>query len=234
MRKAAVRAWLAAAFSAQAAYALAVEADSAGKGDTVELDLRDTLSRTAPEASAAEMRTLRDEIGADDTTSVNGILRGAFTAPGRDETLYLVQRGGPQAADPLGPQGVEFAIFRDGRLARRLATDAGNTIESAIETGGIDELVLATQSYQMGVAVTRITLVSLAGERVEVLASFPEARVDRCGDARFGGDVEASVIRIRHVAGHAQPEVATQRYKAACEDGQAPRAEKFRVVAPAK
>jgi len=217
---------------AQASCAFAVDADSAGSSDTIELDLRD--ASWLPDLKEPDARKLLDQIGADDTTSLNGIMHGAFTAQGRAETLYLVQRGGPQAADPMGPGGVELAILRDGRLARRLPTDAGNKIAAAIETGGIDELVLATESYQMGVATTRITLVSLAGERVDVLASIAEARVDRCGDARFGGDVEASVIRIRHVAGHAQPEIATQRYKAACEDGQAPRVEKFRALAPAK
>ena len=225
MRTPASRIALALVLAACGTFAFAV--DGAAPTGALVVDMRESSPRAPPPLADDEKRKLFAEIGAGEGTTVNGVVRGAFTAPGRDETVYIVQHGGPRAADPAAPEGVELLIFRDGHLIQRLDTDAGNAVEAVLRTRGVDELLLRTDTYQMGIATTRLDLVSLAGARVSVLASIPEARIDRCDDARFGGDVEALVIRIRHPDPRSKPEVETERFSAACEDGQAPRSEKF-------
>jgi len=212
----------------------AQQAVSAGANDGALLvDMREQIFPRPPVLSDAERRKILAGAVDDAATSINSVARGAFTASGRDEIVYLLQRGGPQASDPAAPQGVTLAVFRDDRLQARMDTDAGNFIQSSVDIDGdgIGELLLRADSYQMGIATTRLSLVSLAQGRVTVIASFPEARVDRCGDERFGGDVEAVVIRYRRASAAAKPDFAIDRYEGRCEHGEPPRADKFRPLA---
>lgn len=217
-----------------AAAAAAEPADAAG--DAVLIDMRGADFLRPPTLADAERRTIltaaRSATNGEETT-INSVAHGAFTARGRDETVYLLQRGGPRAADPDAPRDVTVVVSGEGRMQVPLPTDAGNFIQSMvdIDNDGIDELLLRNDAYQMGIATTRLSLVSLAQGRVTVIASFPEARVDRCGDERFGGDVEADVIRYSSAPSGSKPEFIADRYVARCEDGAAPRAEKFRPLA---
>ena len=225
---------LAFVLSAIIACSASAAADAAGaRGDELLVDMREPVFLRPPELSDAERRKILAEAsGANgDDTTINGVAHGAFTAPGRDESVYVLQRGGPQAADPSAPQGVTLAVFAGGHLEARLDTDAGNFIEASpdVDRDGTQELLLRADSYQMGVASTRLSLVSLAQGRLSNVATFAEARVDRCGDTRFGGDVEAAVIRY-HAAPGARPEFATDRFTGRCIDGEPPAADKFRPL----
>jgi hypothetical protein len=78
----------------------------------------------------------------------------------------------------------------------------------------------------MGTATTRLVLVDVAGGKLHERAQFERARVDACADERFGGTVEADVVRWCPARG-SWPAFETTRWRAACVDAKAPPAAAF-------
>jgi len=207
---------------------------SAANAAQLLVDMREPFFLRPPDLSEPELqRVLVAAAKGGEETTINGAVSGAFTAPGRKETLYVLQRGGPRAADPDTPAGVTLAVFNDGRLEARLTTDAGNFVQSTpdIDGDGVNEVLLRADNYQMGVATTRLSLVRVGHDHLTTIASFDEARVDRCGDARFGGDVEAEVIRYEPAA---KPSFVVENYEGHCVDGEPPSADKFQQKSKSK
>ena len=230
--------------SAVAACALSsMTAVAATCGDPQTLvDLRTDAPKAAAVLSPEErQRIARDVFGATPPAfTVNSVVHGAFTRPHADETLYLLQPGGPDASDPQGQQAT-LAIYAEGHLLRTFPTTLGNRIEATVDVTGSGSaaLLLRADSYQMGTSVTRLVLVDAAGEQLQERAVFERASVDACADARFGGSVEASVIRWCTATNGTWPTFDVTRYRAACVDEKAPAVSAFKamvvpVAAPAE
>ena len=189
----------------------------------------------APKAPASISEARRERIGRDifdgyTEFSVNSVAHGAFTRAGADETVYLIQRNGPDATDPAGPRAT-LAVYADDRLEHAIATRFGNMIEATAEVGGtgVAALLLRADAYQMGSATTRLVLVDLAGGQLHERGRFERARVDACADARFGGTVEADVVRWCTSTG-GEPAFEVARWRAQCVDAKAPGASAFKPV----
>jgi hypothetical protein len=199
---------------------------------TVLADLRAPLP-PPPQLSAAQARRVSaaafGKPVADAT--VNGIANGAFTAPGAQEVLYLVQPGGPQAAIPSAQSAV-LLVEAGGQPRARLGTNAGTAIQAVcdVDGDGTLEVLLRKESFQMGQLSVRLNLVSLKNARAQLLHSFEHALEDRCADARFGGDIEALVIRLGAPAAGESPVFVEQRYRGLCDNGVPPPAERFQPI----
>ena len=192
------------------------------------VDLRDDAPKPPPSVDAAARERIgRDVFDGAKDFSVNSLVSGAFTRAGAAETLYLVQRGGPDATDPEGQQAV-IAIYAGDRLAHAIPTRLGNVVETTVDvTGsGTTALLLRADAYQMGTATTNLVLVDVAGGTLHERARFGQARIDACADERFGGSVEADVVRWCPARG-SWPAFETGRWRAACVDAKAPPADAF-------
>jgi hypothetical protein len=112
--------------------------------------------------------------------SLLGELNGSFTAVGTQEQLYLVRPQTDGTALPAAPS------LRDG-----LSPDAQNwrlpepyptALEKAIDLDGdgIQEIVLRSDSYQMGTSAIRIGVLSLVGGRLRELLPLTEMYLNTC------------------------------------------------------
>jgi hypothetical protein len=187
------------------------------------IDLREDAPKASISVADAERRRIgRDVFDGYTGFSVNSVAHGAFTRAGVDETLYLIQRDGPDATDPAGRQAT-LAIYAGDRLEQAIGTTLGNVLEATPELGGTGTaaLLLRADAYQMGTATANLVLVELAGGRLHERARFDRARVDACADERFGGTVEADVVRWCASPG-GTPAFEVDRWRAACVDAKAP------------
>lgn len=185
------------------------------------------LREDAPKASISIADAQRQRIGRDvfdgyTGFSVNSVAHGAFTRAGVDETLYLLQRDGPDATDPAGQQAT-LAIYAGDRLEHAIATTLGNFIQATPDLGGTGTaaLLLRADAYQMGVATTRLVLVDAIGGQLHEHERFRQARVDACADERFGGTVEADVVHWCASPG-GTPAFEVDRWRATCVNAKAP------------
>lgn len=192
------------------------------------VDLRESAPKAAPTVAETERERIgRDVFGGAKDFSVNSFARGAFTRAGADETLYLVQGGGPDATNPAGQQAV-IAIYAGDRLAHAIPTRLGNFVETTVDANGSGTaaLLLRADAYQMGTATANLVLVDVAGGELHERARFEQARVDACADERFGGSVEADVVRWCPSRAN-WPTFEVERWHAACVDAKAPPAAAF-------
>lgn len=196
------------------------------------LDLReDSLSAYDDAPAAARDRVVRDVFGeANEGARVGKGVTGAFTQPGRTQTVHLVQRDPAVAADPRQPEAI-LAVYDGERLAAKLPTSLGSTIQSVVKGGPskVDTLVLRVDFYNMGQGSSSFAAVDLDGGALHERRRFDAALEDACGDERFGGFVEATVISAC-TAGEAPPAWSTTRWKGRCVDGKAPAAKAFEAI----
>ncbi len=195
------------------------------------IDLREDAPKASPQVDAAQRARIgRDVFDGASDFSVNSLVRGAFTRAGAGETAYLVQRGAPDATDPAGQQAV-IAIYAGDRLVHAIPTGLGNFIAATVDaTGtGTAALLLRADAYQMGTATASLVLVDVAGGELHERARFAQARVDACADERFGGTVEADVVRWcpKHAS---WPAFEVERWRASCVDAKAPPANAFQAL----
>ncbi|MEO7199744.1 MAG: hypothetical protein ABIY56_05955 [Dokdonella sp.] len=198
----------------------------------VVVDLRADPAKPAAQVSTEERQRLAEDVfpGAAGAFSVNSVAQGAFTGPGLRETLYLLQRGGPDASAPAAQDAV-VALYAEQRLLHTFTTRLGNFIEATLPVAGdVDRVILRSDNFQMGTASTALAVLQFSGGALHEEATFPGARIDRCGDERFGGDVEALVLSACTGATPRSGLFSTARYQAQCEDGRAPQPSAFRVM----
>lgn len=209
-------------------------ADADGCANPVAIaDLRVDPIRPDTRISAVERERLaRDVLGsANADLVVNSVARGAFVAAGGEQTLYLLQKGGPDATTP-GAQKSFIAVYEKDRLLHVFPNSAGNFIEATplLAPSATRSVLLRADSYQMGVASARLVLVDLDKGRLEQKMDFGEVLSNRCDDVRFGGDVEVALITCCADRPTQAGRFMTTRYRAQCVDGKMPPAKAFRIV----
>lgn len=198
----------------------------------VVVDLRADPVKPQIQISTAERERLAEDVfpGALSSFSVNSVAHGAFTSPTAHETLYLLQAGGPDATSPVAQDAV-FAVYSEHRLLHTFTTRHGNFIEATVPVAdGVDRVVLRSDQYQMGTSTTGLTVVQFGTGVLQKEAAFSGARIDRCGDERYGGDVEALVLSACEGREPQSVLFSAERFQAACKDGKAPPASAFRAM----
>lgn len=159
---------------------------------------------------------------------IAGLANGAFSAPGRSERAYSVQL--PPEAGP-SPKSL-LVILSDTRETALAQTelDGAQTVLAAVDTNGDgrDELLLRADLYQMGHALTQLSLAQLESGRLNIIRRFEDVIDNACDDPRFGGQVRASRVEFR--AGPT-PAFRQTDYEAACGETEPPPPTSFR---PAK
>lgn len=195
------------------------------------VDLREDAPRVSISIADVERQRIgRDVFDSYTGFSLNSVAHGAFTRAGADQTLYLVQRDGPDATDPAGQQAT-LAIYAGDRLEHAIATTLGNFIQATPDLGGTGTaaLLLRVDAYQMGVATTRLVLADVIGGKLHEHERFEQARVDACAEARFGGTVEADVVHWCASPG-GTPAFEVDRWRANCVDAKAPATAAFERI----
>lgn len=145
---------------------------------------------TAPQAldvpeGIDQTRVIDSVLGHRQDATITSGVRGSFTQAGVDETLLLLQAGGPRAAhNAQGEQPAELLRYVDGRLQARyrLQGQDGHFIVAApdLDGDGRQELLLRADAYQMGVSIGAASLLRIDPETVQVLQRFGRVVEDAC------------------------------------------------------
>jgi hypothetical protein len=206
-------------------------------GATTLLDLRIDNPMSIPALDDADRERLsRDLFGAPGRNfTVNSIARGAFTRAGAMQTAYLVQAEGPDATSPT-PQVATLALYEGDKLLEKSVPTFGNFIHAVVkpDESGAQSLLLRDEHYQMATSTIRIGLFTHAERSWKPVRTFDQARVDRCEDEHFGGNVEAIVVEQCPTAAEGQYKFNVSRYHARCRDQQQPLLDGFSLMPEGK
>lgn len=170
---------------------------SAEAGDGVVVDLRQPLPGVTA-ATAAETQRIVAAVYGDDAPGdarLAGQAQGAFTTPGKAQTVYLIARGKP-APGPDAPRAM-LAVFEGDALVTQFVPEASyDAIAATIDSDGDGsaELLLRAGGMQMGQVFQSLHLLSLAGGKRTLLHRYDEAYLDSCGTPVGERRVRASVL----------------------------------------
>jgi hypothetical protein len=163
---------------------------TAERPPTVSAQTRAILARAMMEATGKK------------TVVVLGHVRGAFSAAGGSDDLYLVADKGPVAAEPF-PEGQAqlLVAIRDGRTAvYKLPADIGyQRIAGTVDTDrdGRGEVLLETASYNMGQSVNSVDLVALGTDGgAAIRQSLEQVAYDGCDNPVGKREKSASTVAL--------------------------------------
>ena len=143
---------------------------------------------------------------------------GAFTAPGEQQTAYIISVGECNAshADNYGTK--RLAIFSGPKLLADVDTDFQSGILRTLDLNGdgVNELLLVGGDMNQGIAVDVATLVDLQGGQLHTIKDFGMTREDACASGSRGSQVRASIIRYTPSARGQMPEFHVDNYRARC------------------
>jgi hypothetical protein len=131
--------------------------------------------------------------------SIQGKVKGAFTAAGASETLYLVSVGECFASHADNFGSMMIAVFNGDKVVAKAITDGGTDIERIVDlTGdGKQELVLTTGFFQNGELTQTARIVNVAPDDLVVVKDFGGVMDDSCS-ADFGDkSSDFSVITVK-------------------------------------
>jgi hypothetical protein len=142
-----------------------------------------------------------------------GYDRGAFTKPGAEEDLFLLDLGCGGAT--------RLVVYAKGAPLLALAPGAGRAFLRAldIDGDGDKELLFATRAGEAGVARGSAELVSLAGGRIAPLRGFEGVAFDSCAAGDASGGILADMVFYRVSARGEAPEFQAVSYQAECPPG---------------
>lgn len=186
----------------------------AAAGSSLLIDLRVTAPPAEPRLDAALRKQVLEFADLGQQATINSMLAGHFSsAATKDETVYLVQPGGPRAADPQQARS-SLLFVSGGQLTGRIDKLAGAFIAGAadVDGDGVQELLLREDSYQMGQSISTLHLVSLRGFELKPVEDFKRAAENGCEGPPAGRERIASVIRYS-----AGPKFEVQRYRGSCD-----------------
>lgn len=181
------------------------------------IDLRKAPFPQAPKLGDDERQRVLGfaDLGAD--VAINSVVKGHFSsAGGAEETVYLLQQGGPRASDPSPGRSSLLIVAGDQLVGRIDAEVPGNFIVAApsLDDSGRQTLLLRGDYYQMGEGGASLTLVTIEKQvSLRTIARFERLLRDRC-EATPAGPRQAAVIRQT-----ADARFEVERFVAECEAG---------------
>jgi hypothetical protein len=171
--------------------------------DVMVADLRRFRPAAVARVTSAERRLLTARAAsASQRMDVAGKLGGRFTSAEVRQTLYLL-RPNATGAPRAGVAEARAPILTTGLVTAArgwpLTEPYPNALERAfdIDGDGIDEIVLRTDVYQMGVSSVRVGVVSLAGGSLRVLVPMTEVFSDTCDSPVGERRIESKTLRWR-------------------------------------
>lgn len=129
--------------------------------------------------------------------NITGKAAGSFTAPGANETAWLVVDTGPlEASPPDGGEACIVLVSVGGQVEEVSIADAGFSIVAAPDTNrdGLTELLLYTETMQQGVTVGRARLIGLRGGEVQTVETWDNLLTDACDSPNPGAGLKGSVL----------------------------------------
>jgi hypothetical protein len=196
--------------------------------DDLLIDFRRSLNLDPPKLSASErLQALRAVYGAKasvENVTINGMRTGSFTRPNAKETLYVMQEGGPVAADPTSLERVTLAVLSQGRLVAKVQTDAGNFILrlSDIDLNGVNEALLSRSFFNMGTLTLSASLVDFTDGKLTKLKDFGRVYENSCEGGAENGAIVAAELRAR--AENGMWKFAIKGFRGDCSATKDPRA----------
>ena len=157
---------------------------------------------------------------------------GSFTAPGQNQTAYVISVSECNAshADNFGTKRV--AIFSGQQLVADVDADFAATIlkKTDLNSDGVDELLMTTGDMAQGTLTEMGTLVSFQNGRRRVLQDFGTVVEDSCASGFPGSASDAAVIYISDVVPGNMPKITQENYSSSCRG----KARHWRLVSKGK
>jgi hypothetical protein len=164
--------------------------------------------------------------------SIVDIETGSFTAPGQNQTAYVISVSECNAshADNFGTKRV--AIFSGQQLVADVDADFASTIlkKTDLNSDGINELLMTTGDMAQGTVTEMGTLVSFQNGRRRVLQDFGTVVEDSCASGFPGSASDAAVIYISDVVPGNMPKITQENYSSSCRG----KARHWRLVSKGK
>jgi hypothetical protein len=186
------------------------------------IDYRSEINHDEPQLAPQEKRRILQAVyGAEFRSGnplINSVRDGSFTAPGMQETVYLIQKSGPIVLAPESLKGTTLAVFSGEHLVARVAATEFNFIPrlSDLNQDGINELLLQGSSYHRGTLVSWAKLVDLIDGQLRVIKDFDVLEKDSCGSRDTTAEIIVGVVRHTLPGQDTWPEFAVTYYRATC------------------
>jgi hypothetical protein len=150
--------------------------------------------------------------------SFNSYSKGSFTAQGARETVYLIQRGWPVAADPNGAQDLALVVVgASDQIVAKFKTSDFNFIIAKSDTDGdgVNELLLEGSFFNMGTLGSSARLVELKSKQLRLIETFEGVYENSC-DADRASQITAAAISYAPVGDGKPPTFQVAFYRAPC------------------
>lgn len=143
---------------------------------------------------------------------------GSFTAPGQNETAYVifVNECNASHADNFGSKRV--AIFAGPRLVAEMDVDfkSGIVAKTDLDLDGINELLMTSGDMHQGEVIEMAALLSFQGGRMRVIQDFNTVVTDDCASLRPDSASKAAVLSYANATLGQMPKIKIDYYAAGC------------------
>jgi hypothetical protein len=143
---------------------------------------------------------------------------GSFTAPGQNETAYVifVNECNASHADNFGSKRV--AIFSGPRLIADMDVDFKSSIvaKTDLDLDGINELLMTSGDMHQGEVIEMGALLSFQNGRLRVLQDFNTVVSDDCASLRPDAASKAAVLSYSNATLGQMPKIKVDYYAAGC------------------
>jgi len=145
-------------------------------------------------------------------------VNGSFTAPGQNETAYVifVNECNASHADNYGSKRV--AIFSGPRLVAEMDVDfrSGIVAKTDLDLDGVNELLMTSGDMHQGEVVEMAALLSFQGGRMRVIQDFNTVLTDDCASLRPGSASKAAVLSYANATLGQIPKIKVDYFAAGC------------------
>jgi hypothetical protein len=152
--------------------------------------------------------------------SVSDAITGSFTAPGQNQTAYVIFTGecGASHADNFGSKRV--AIFSGQQLVADVDSDFKSNIirKTDLDRDGVDELLMTSGYMGQGTFIEMAALIEFRNGRIRVIEDFGTVVEDSCASGFPGSSSKASVLSMSDFAPGKMPRLRIDNYVASCRN----------------
>lgn len=152
--------------------------------------------------------------------SVAEMVTGSFTAPGRNETAYVifVNECNASHADNYGSKRV--AIFSGQQLVADIDADFKGSFvrKTDLDGDGVDELLMLGGDMNQGTLVEIASLVEFRNGRKRVIEDFGTVVENSCASGFPGSSSKASLITFSDSEPGKMPKLRIENYESSCRN----------------
>lgn len=152
--------------------------------------------------------------------SVAEMMSGSFTAPGQNETAYVifVNECNASHADNYGSKRV--AIFSGQQLVADVdAGFKGSVVRKTdLDSDGVDELLMTGGDMNQGTLIEIASIVEFRNGRMRVIEDLGTVVEDSCAAAMPGSSSKASLISFSDIEPGRMPKLRIENYQSTCRN----------------